>query len=96
MIGILHLVTVSTVALKIVTSTAPSSAQMVVFDPNNYAQNVLTAPSALQQINNQIISLQNQAQTLTSQARNLVSLSYSSLQQLQTSIARTKQLLVQA
>jgi len=31
---------------------------VVVFDPNNYAQNVLTAARALQQINNQIVSLQ--------------------------------------
>ena len=62
----------------------PSSAQVVVFDPNNYAQNVLTAARALQQINNQITSLQNQAQMLINQARNLASLPYSSLQQLQS------------
>jgi P-type conjugative transfer protein TrbJ len=96
MIGIRYLFTVSTVALMIATATAPSSAQMVVFDPNNYAQNVLTAARALQQVNNQIVSLQNQAQMLTNQARNLASLPYSSLQQLQSSIARTQQLLVQA
>jgi len=67
-----------------------------VFDPNNYAQNVLTAARALQQINNQITSLQNQAQMLVNQARNLASLPYSSLQQLEQSIQRTKQLLAQA
>ena len=50
---------------------APLSAQVVVFDPNNYAQNVLTAARELQQINNQITSLQNQAQMLINQARNL-------------------------
>ena len=66
------------------------------FDPNNYAQNVLTAARALQQINNQITSLQNQAQMLINQARNLASLPYSSLQQLQASIQRTQQLLNQA
>ena len=66
------------------------------FDPNNYAQNVLTAARALQQINNQITSLQNQAQMLINQARNLASLPYSSLQQLQSSIQRTQQLLNQA
>jgi type IV secretion system protein TrbJ len=74
----------------------PSSAQVVVFDPNNYAQNVLTAARTLQQINNQITSLQNQAQMLINQARNLASLPYSSLQQLQASIQRTQQLLSQA
>jgi P-type conjugative transfer protein TrbJ len=73
-----------------------SSAEVVVFDPNNYAQNVLTAARALQQINNQITSLQNQAQMLINQAKNLASLPYSSLQQLQSSIQRTEQLLTQA
>ena len=74
----------------------PPSAQVVVFDPNNYAQNVLTAARALQQINNQITSLQNQAQMLINQAKNLANLPYSSLQQLQQSIQRTQQLLAQA
>ena len=74
----------------------PASAQLIVFDPNNYAQNVLTAARELQQINNQITSLQNQAQMLINQAKNLASLPYSSLQQLEQSIQRTQQLLAQA
>jgi type IV secretion system protein TrbJ len=37
---------------------------MTVFDPSNYAQNLLTAARTLQQINNQIQSLQNQAKNL--------------------------------
>jgi P-type conjugative transfer protein TrbJ len=76
--------------------TVPVRAQSIVFDPNNYVQNVLTAARALQQINNQITSLQNQAQMLINQAKNLASLPYSSLQQLQSSIQRTQQLLAQA
>ncbi|MGY4197302.1 P-type conjugative transfer protein TrbJ [Bradyrhizobium sp. USDA 4520] len=75
---------------------APASAQWLVYDPTNYAQNVLTAARALQQINNQITSLQNEAQSLINQARNLTSLPYSSLQQLQQSVQRTQQLLQQA
>jgi type IV secretion system protein TrbJ len=74
----------------------PSLAQVVVFDPNNYAQNVLAAARALQQIKNQITSLQNQTQMLINQTKNLASLPYSSLQQLQSSIQRTQQLLNQA
>ena len=35
------------------------------FDPSNYAQNVLTTARSLQQITNQIPSLQNQAQQNT-------------------------------
>src|SRR5258707_118441 len=76
--------------------TVPARAQSIVFDPNNYVQNVLTAARALQQINNQITSLQNQAQMLINQARNLANLPYSSLHQLQLSIQRTQQLLAQA
>ncbi|MDA9433503.1 P-type conjugative transfer protein TrbJ [Bradyrhizobium sp. CCBAU 51627] len=83
-----------TVAL-ILGVTAPARA-LIVFDPNNYVQNVLTAARELQQINNQITSLQNEAQMLISQAKNLANLPYSSIQQLQSSIQRTQQLLAQA
>ena len=83
-------------ALAVLVGPNPAFTQLVVFDPNNYAQNVLTAARALQQINNQIASLQNQAQMLVNQTRNLASLPYSSLQQLELSIQRTQQLLAQA
>ena len=68
----------------------------IVFDPSNYTQNVLTAARSLEQITNQITSLQNQAQMLINQARNLASLPFSSLQQLQQSVQLTQQLLGQA
>jgi type IV secretion system protein TrbJ len=74
----------------------PAHAQYIVFDPNNYTQNVLTAARALQQVNNEIQSLENQANMLINQARNLASLPYSSLAQLQQQITRTQQLLAQA
>lgn len=74
----------------------PARAQWIVFDSNNYVQNALTAARELQQINNQITSLQNEAQMLINQAKNLARLPYSSLQQLQSSIQRTQQLLAQA
>jgi len=69
---------------------------IIVYDPTNYAQNVLQAARALEQITNQITSLQNEAQMLINQARNLASLPYSSLQRLQQSVQRTQQLLAQA
>ena len=69
---------------------SPAHAQFgfgrIVYDPSNYAQNVLTAARTLEQINNQITSLQNEAQMLINQARNLASLPYSSLQQLQQNV----------
>ncbi|MFJ1310900.1 P-type conjugative transfer protein TrbJ [Agrobacterium pusense] len=74
----------------------PAAAARIVFDPKNYVENVLSAARSLEQINNQITSLQNEAQMLINQARNLASLPYSSLQQLQQSVQRTQQLLSQA
>jgi P-type conjugative transfer protein TrbJ len=69
---------------------------MTVFDPSNYSQNVLTAARALQQVNNEILSLQNQATSLINEARNLASLPYSALEPLQQAIGQTQQLLAQA
>ncbi|MEH3116661.1 MAG: P-type conjugative transfer protein TrbJ [Methylorubrum populi] len=74
----------------------PAAAQWTVFDPSNYAQNVLQAARTLQQVNQQITSLQNEATMLVNQARNLASLPYSSLQQLQQNVRRTQSLLQQA
>ena len=74
----------------------PVRAQMTVFDPSNFSQNLLTAARTLQQVNNGIQSLQNEAMFLLNQARNLASLPYSSLAQLQQSIGQTRQLLTEA
>lgn len=69
---------------------------IIVFDPSNYAQNVLTAARTLEQITNQITSLQNEAQMLINQAKNLASLPFSALQQIQQSVQKTQALLQQA
>ena len=50
-----------------------------VFDAANLAQNVLQAARALEQINNQVQALQNQAAMLQNMALNRTSLNYSSL-----------------
>ena len=63
------------------------------FDPTNYTQNVMAAANTLRQINNQITSLQNEAQMLINQGKNLAYLPYSSLQSLQQSIGETQRLL---
>ncbi|RWD79115.1 P-type conjugative transfer protein TrbJ [Mesorhizobium sp.] len=75
---------------------SPAHAWRIVFDPSNYAQNVLTAARTLEQITHQITSLQNEAQMLINQARNLASLPFSGLQEIQQSVQRTQQLLSQA
>lgn len=89
----LALATVSGLAL-----CAPAQAQFggIVYDPSNYAQNVLTAARSLQQINNQIQQIQNQATALINQAKNLASLPVSTLSTLQQQVQRTQQLLAQA
>ncbi len=79
--------------LALTLAGAPARAQWVVFDPTNYAQNVMTATRELQQVNNEITSLQNEAQMLLNQARNLTSLPYTALAPIQQDIARTQQLI---
>lgn len=83
-------------AAGLMLSAPLAQARIVVFDPTNYAQNVLTAARALQTINNQISSLQNEAQMLLGQARSLASLPYSTLATLQAQVDRTRALLGQA
>lgn len=87
---------IAALAGPVVAVAAPAYAQFTVFDPTNYAQNLLTATRALQQINNQITALQNQAQSLVNEARNLTALPYSALQGLQSQLQQTRALIDQA
>ncbi|WP_234053455.1 MULTISPECIES: P-type conjugative transfer protein TrbJ [unclassified Xanthobacter] len=82
-------------ALVALLSSAPAAAQ-IVFDPNNYAQNVLTAARALQQINNQITSLANEAQMLLNQARHLANLPTSVLSRIEDNFAEMQRLTSEA
>lgn len=76
--------------------SSPASAQMTVYDPTNYAQNVLTAARTLTQINQQIQQLQNEAQMLTNMARNLSRIDFPQLQQLQQRLSQIDRLMGQA
>lgn len=84
------------VAAVLLSVSSTSFAQWVVFDAANYSQNLLTAARELQQIDNQIQQLQNQAAMLVNQGRNLASLPYSALSQLQATLLSTNQLIAQA
>ena len=88
----------ATAVLSLVCAGTPARAQFggIVFDPSNYAQNVLTAANTLQQINNQIQMLENQATSLVNQAKNLASLPTSTLASLQGQVQRTQALIAQA
>lgn len=71
-------------------------AQITVFDPTNYGQNILTAARTLQQVNNQIQSLQNEAQMLLRLDRNLKGIAFPQLQALIDKLDGIDQLMKQA
>lgn len=75
---------------------APAAAQMAVFDTTNYAQNLLQAARALDQVNNQIKSLQNEASMLQNMAANLKTLSFPQLGKLTSAMTQIDQLMSQA
>lgn len=79
-----------------VMTSMPASAQLSVFDPSNYSQNLLTAARTLQQINNQIQSLQNEARMLINQGKNLTRVDFPQLDQLRQKLAEIDRLMGQA
>lgn len=82
--------------LGVILGAPPARAQLMVFDPSNYAQNVLTAARALEQINNQIRSLQNEAAMLENMAKHLQRLDFSSLGQMTGALHQIDGLMSQA
>jgi P-type conjugative transfer protein TrbJ len=84
-----RLVALAAVLALAVGTAPPVHAQKIVFDPSNFSQNILTAARTLEQINNQIKQLQNDA-------RNLTSLNFSSLGELRAALAATSTLIRQA
>lgn len=76
--------------------TASPAHAMPVFDSANYAQNLLTAARTLQQINQQIQSLQNEARMLTNMERNLSRIDFPQLNQLQQRLRQIDGLMGQA
>jgi P-type conjugative transfer protein TrbJ len=75
--------------------SVPASAR-IVFDPTNYAQNLLQAARALEQVQNQVKSLQNEAQMLTDMALNLKQLDVTSLGEITGALRRIDGLMSQA
>jgi type IV secretion system protein TrbJ len=74
---------------------APAAA-IPVFDATNYAQNILQAARALEQINHQIASLQNEAAMLQNMARNLERIDFPELQRMRDAMQRIDALMGQA
>jgi P-type conjugative transfer protein TrbJ len=75
---------------------SPAAAQMPVFDTANYAQNLLQAARALDQINNQVKSLQNEASMLQNMAKNLQTIDFPQLQRISSAMQQIDQLMSQA
>jgi P-type conjugative transfer protein TrbJ len=88
--------TLIAIVTALLVSVMPAQAQWVVFDPSNYSQNILTAARTLEQINNQIRQLQNEAQMLMNQGKNLTGLDFSALADLRAALSSTNQLIQQA
>jgi P-type conjugative transfer protein TrbJ len=76
------------VAVGLLASCVPrSAAQLTVFDPANFQQNLLSAARALEQITNQVRVLQNQALMLMRMDQNLVKLGSTISPDLQRTLA---------
>jgi type IV secretion system protein TrbJ len=75
---------------------ASPAAAIPVFDSTNYAQNLLQAARALEQINHQIASLQNEAAMLRNMGRNLERIDFPQLQQVDSAMQRIDALMGQA
>lgn len=88
----------STLAIGLTLPAPPARAVglTTVFDPTNYSQNLLTAARTLQQINNQITSLQNEAQSLINQAKNLTTIGFPELAAITSTLQQIDKLMSQA
>lgn len=87
---------IATLPLATAVLSATPAAAIPVFDTANYTQNLLTAARTLQQINQQIQSLQNEATMIQTMARNLERIDFPQLQQLRSNLQRIDQLVGQA
>ena len=67
-------IAVPVIAVVMACCTSQPAAQVPVFDPANYQQNLLSAARALEQINNQVLLLQNQALMIARMDQNLARL----------------------
>ena len=83
-------------AVSIALVPVPASAQMPVIDSTNYAQNLLQAARALEQINNQVKSLQNEATMLENMGRNLKTFDFPQLQQITSALQKIDGLMNEA
>lgn len=96
--ALLSLVAWGALAIGVGLTTTPAQAQFgsVVFDPRNYAQNILTAARTLQTVNQQIHQLQNEAQMLVNMGKNLTRIDFPQIDALKQKLAEIDRLMGRA
>jgi P-type conjugative transfer protein TrbJ len=87
------LITLPLVLGTVASCVPPSAAQLTVFDPANFQQNLLSAARALEQINNQVRVLQNQVLMIARMDQNLVRLGGTMSPDLQRTLGDIQKLL---
>lgn len=93
--GLASLARATALGALTLTASAPAAA-MPVFDSANYAQNLLTAARTLQQINQQIESLQNEARMLANMDKNLARIDFPQLAKLRQNLQAVDRLMGEA
>jgi len=83
-------------ALSALLLARPAAAQWAVIDAANLTRNIMTAARTLEEVNNQVTQIQQGVAMLENQARNLTSLPFSVLSQLQSSMGQLNGLMGQA
>lgn len=93
--GLIGIARAGSIGAGVMMTGTPAQA-IPVFDSSNYAQNVLTAARTLQQINQQVQQLQNEARMLLNMERNLSRIDFPQLGQLQQRLQEIDRLMGQA
>jgi P-type conjugative transfer protein TrbJ len=84
-------------ATSFIIPLAPLSASgLPVFDAANYAESLVQAARALDQVNNQVRSLQNEASMLQGMAKNLETIDFPQLRQISSAMEQINALMSQA
>lgn len=94
--GLLAAAAAGSLVMALTLPVTPALAQLSVFDPTNYSQNLLSAARALEQINNQVRSLQNEATMLTNMAKSLSRIDFPQLDALRRKLAEIDRLMQEA
>jgi P-type conjugative transfer protein TrbJ len=90
--------TICSLGMALIAPLTQAHAQLggVVFDPSNYAQNILTAARTLQTVNQQIRQLQNESQMLVNMSKNLTKIDFPQFDALKQKLAEIDRLMGRA